>query len=447
MSILNFFGGNEGGFMDVISCDKKDYLVHKWSPNGEPNTSHKENAIRYGSTLRVNAGEAAILFYNQQNGDLFDVITGPADKTIKTANLPILTSIVGAAYGGDSPFMAQVYFFNLQQNNRIKFGIPYFDVFDNRFPDLGVPCAVRGSLTFTIIDIGNFIKLYRLVNFELSDFEEQIKDFFTRKIKSVILNLPAETGLPVMQLERRLDDINTYVKSKLTEELEQDYGISLKRVDIATIELNDTDPNYQQLKRATADQQLRYINAKTGVEVTNLEELARIQRKDLEMGVEAKNFTVHQVDLQADILKTASENLGAMGNINLGGGGLNPLGIMTGMQVGSVMGNQIGGMMGSITNSPPPPPSVSWHIALNGQQSGPYTLAQLQDFAESGQFTQQHFVWKQGMVQWEPASTAIDVKDVFAAVPPPPPPPSAQINNASADSATAKTYKINLNKK
>lgn len=35
---------------------------------------------------------------------MMDFIEGPFDQTIKTANLPILTSIVGMAYGGDSPF-------------------------------------------------------------------------------------------------------------------------------------------------------------------------------------------------------------------------------------------------------------------------------------------------------------------------------------------------------
>lgn len=446
---MNFFSGNEGGFMDVISCNEQDYLVHKWSPNGIPNTTAKENAIRYGSTLRVNAGEAAILFYDQKNGTLFDIIQGPADKTLKTANLPILTNIVGAAYGGESPFMAQVYFFNLQKNNQIKFGIPYFDVFDNRFPDLGVPCAVRGSLTFNITDIANFITLYRLVNFELADFENQIKDFFTRKIKAVILNIPAETGLPVMQLERRLDEINTYVQNKLTTELDLDFGINLKRIDIGAIELDDKDPNYIQLKSATADQQLRYIDAQTSVEITNLNDLARIQRKDIEMGVEGKNFTVHQLDLQADILKTGASNMGGMGNVNLGSGShFNPLGIVTGMALGGAMGNQMGSMMNNITNIPPPAPVIVWHIALNGAQFGPYTIAQLKELVQTGQFTKDYYVWKPGMAAWEPAATTEGFTEIFAQVPPPPPPPVQDTPPSMQDAPpAAPKSKINLEKK
>ena len=40
-------------------------------------------------------------------------IVGPYDQTIKTANFPILTNIVGSAFGGTSPFQAEIYFMNL----------------------------------------------------------------------------------------------------------------------------------------------------------------------------------------------------------------------------------------------------------------------------------------------------------------------------------------------
>ena len=42
-----------------------------------------------------------------------DFIVGPYDDTIKTANFPILSSIVGLAFGGESPFQAEIYFINL----------------------------------------------------------------------------------------------------------------------------------------------------------------------------------------------------------------------------------------------------------------------------------------------------------------------------------------------
>ena len=48
----------------------------------------KENAIRYGSSLRVKDGEVAVFIYKQNNGTMQDFIEGPFDETIKTANLP-----------------------------------------------------------------------------------------------------------------------------------------------------------------------------------------------------------------------------------------------------------------------------------------------------------------------------------------------------------------------
>lgn len=425
MSLLDLFINDEGGgFMDVIRCDEQEYLVHKWTPGNAANTTARENAIRYGSRLRLKPNEAAVFLYSQQDGTMMDFIQGPIDETIKTANFPVLANIVGALYGGNSPFMAEIYFLNLAENIQIKFGIPYFDVFDNRFPDLGVPCAVRGTITFNVTDYRNFIKLYRLLNFELDELKAKIKDFYTRKIKSIILNIPADTGMPAMQLERKLDDINEYVVAKLQREFQDDFGINLKRLDISAIEIDKTSPNYKQLKGATADLQTRYAGAKTDVDITNLKEYARIQRKDVEMGIEAKNFAVHQIDQQADILKTAAQNLGQMGNVSLGNnGGINPAGIMAGLAVGGVVGSQMGGMMGNITSTPPPPPDVQWHIAINGQQSGPFTVAKLKELVAAGQFTKGHYLWKPGMAAWEPAETS-EISAIFNDLVPPPPPPA-----------------------
>ena len=419
-----FSSKKEGGLMDVIRCDEQEYLVWKWSPNGSVNVSHKENAIRYGSSLRVKDGELAVFVYKQNDGTMQDFIDGPYDQTIKTANFPILTSIVGTAFGGSSPFQAEIYFINLSGNILIKFGIPYFDIYDPRFMDLGVPCAVRGSLTFNLTDYKIFIKLNRLINFDLEDFKKQIKDFFQRKAKSVVLNTPLDNNIPVMQIERKIDEISDLIQSKLKSELEEHFGINLKRLDIGAIELDKEHPHYQQLKKTTADQQTKFAEAKTDIEIDNLSETTRIQRKDLELGVEGKNFNVHQLNQQTDVLKTAANNLGEMSNVNLGnGGGLNPAGMMMGMGIGGAIGNQIGGMMGNLNqnSTPPPVPTTVFHIAINGQQSGPFTVEQLKQLVLNGQFTNNYHAWKEGMASWELANNIPEIAVLFNLIPPPPP--------------------------
>ena len=51
-----------GGFMDEIRCDESSYLIWKWHPAGvQLGTGNRENAIRWGSSLRVKDGEVAVL--------------------------------------------------------------------------------------------------------------------------------------------------------------------------------------------------------------------------------------------------------------------------------------------------------------------------------------------------------------------------------------------------
>ncbi len=60
-----------------------------------------------------------------------------------------------------------------------------------------------------------------------------------------------------MQIERKVDDICNIVQSKLKTELQEDFGVNLKRLDISTIELDKEHLHYQQLKRNTADQKTK----------------------------------------------------------------------------------------------------------------------------------------------------------------------------------------------
>ena len=183
---MGLFGrGKSGGIMNVIRCDEEEYIVWKWRPEGQyVNLTTRENSIMYGSSLRVKDGEMAVFVYNQKNGPIQDYIMGPYDDTIKTANFPVLSSIVGLAFGGESPFQAEIYFINLASNNQLRFAIPYFDVFDPRLPDHGVPMAVRGTMTFNIKDYKGFFKLNRLINFDHEQFRKQIKDALQKYVKS-----------------------------------------------------------------------------------------------------------------------------------------------------------------------------------------------------------------------------------------------------------------------
>lgn len=444
---MGLFGKKEeGGFMDVIRCDEQEYLVWKWRPSGAANSTNKENAIRYGSSLRVKDGEVAVFVYKQKDGAMQDFIVGPYDQTIKTANFPILSSIVGAAFGGASPFQAEIYYINLSGNIQVKFGIPYFDVFDPRFLDFAVPMSARGTITFNVTDYKGFIKLNRLINFELDDFNKQIKDAVTKYVKGIITNIPSDKGIPVLQMEKKLLEINDLIAAYLKPRMENDFGVNMKGFDLATIDVDKESQGYAELRKVTAEQTTKTTVAQTdvniknmqdmqGINALNMEETLRIQREEAQRAQKLQTETnfigAHALNQQTDVLKTGAESLGNMGNMDLGGGGgMNPAGMMTGMMMGGAMGNQMAGMMNNMgqnmqnqQNTPPPPPTIAYSVSVNGQTTGPFNLQQLQQMVQNGQLTPNTHVWKQGMAGWEIAGNVQELGNLFGAVPPPPPPP------------------------
>lgn len=432
--------------MDVIRCDEQEYLVWKWRPKGaELNETKRENSIRFGSSLRVKDGEVAVFVYKQSDGSNMDFIEGPHDQTIKTDNFPVLSSIVGLGFGGSSPFQAEIYFINLSGIIQIRFAVPYFDVFDPRFLDFAVPMAVRGTITFNVTDYRSFIKLHRLIHFDLDQFKAQIKDAVTKYIKGVISNVPSDYGIPVMQIERKILQINELIQQPLKSRLESDFGVNLKGFDLASIDVDKESEGYQSLMRVTKDQTTKTTLAQTDVNIKNLQDTQRINAENMEeslriqreesqraqrLQTETNFMGAHALDQQTRVLQTAAENLGQMGQIPGGaGGGMNPAGMMTGMMMGGAMGQQMAGMMNQMgntmqqaSNTPPPVPQLQYFVNINGQNMGPCNAQQLQQMVQSGQLTKDTYVWKNGMANWELAGNVAELAGFFGSVPPPMPP-------------------------
>lgn len=444
-----------GGFMDEIRCDEPSYLIWKWHPAGsQAGNNSRENAIRWGSSLRVKDGEVAVFVYKQKNGTMQDFIEGPFDQTIKTANFPVLASIVGLAYDGGTPFQAEVYFINMARIIQVRFGVPFFDVYDPRFLDFGVPVAVRGTISFSISDYREFIKLHRLNSFNLSDFEKQIRDAVCRYVKDAVANTPAAHNIPVIQLETKTAMINDAVELDIRNRLKETYGVVVSGVDISAIEIDKTSDGYQQLMgvtkdlagataRAEAEARIKDIAEKQRIEAEHYQESLRVQREEAQyaqrMQTRTSNYAAYQTEKQAEVGVAGAEALGQMGangagsvNMSGGGDGFNMAAMMASMAVGGAVGQNIAGamnnMMGGINQPvqtgavPPPVPTIAYHVAVNGQAAGPFDVATLTQMAASGQFNADTLVWKSGMSQWAKAGTIDDLKDVLTNVIPPIPP-------------------------
>lgn len=447
----------KGGFMDEIRCDEPSYLIWKWHPSGSQlGENQRENSIRWGSSLRVKDGEVAVFVYKQKNGTMQDFIVGPFDQTIKTANFPVLSSIIGLAYEGGTPFQAEIYFINLACIIQVKFGVPFFDVYDPRFADFGVPVAVRGTVSFGIADYREFIKLHRLSTFNLDDFQKQIRDAVNRYVKDTVANAPAAHNIPVIQIESKTAQINDVVEYDLSERLKETFGVVVSGIDIGAIEIDKTSHGYCQLMsvtkdlvgataKAEAEAKIKDITDKQRIEVENYEETLRIQREEEQyaqhMHTRTTNFDAYQVEKQAEVGIAGANALGQMGtnragDVSIGGGGdgtgFNMAAMMASMAVGGAVGQNIAGamnnMMGGINQQttpgavPPPIPTVAYHVVANGQATGPLDISVLAQMATAGQFTADSLVWKNGMAQWAKAGTVDELKNLFANAMPPIPP-------------------------
>lgn len=425
-----------GGFMDEIRCDEPSYLIWKWHPAGaQQGNNNRENAIRWGSSLRVKDGEVAVFVYKQKHGTMQDFIVGPFDQTIKTANFPVLASIIGLAYDGGTPFQAEVYFINLARIIQVKFGVPFFDVYDPRFLDFGVPVAVRGTVSFGITDYKEFIKLHRLNNFSLDDFQRQIRDAVTRYVKDTVANAPAANNIPLVQIETKTAQINDVVEYDISERLKENFGVTVSGVDIGAIEIDKSSEGYRQLMAVTKD----ITTAKIKAETKDYTERLRIQREEgqyaMHKQTQSANIGAFQVEKQAEVGVAGANALGQMGangagSVDLGGSGagFNPAVMMAGMAVGGAVGQNMAGIMNNAMSginqpvqssvTPPPVPVVSYHIAVNGQATGPYDINTLRQMSSTGQFSAESLVWKPGMSEWVKAETIDELKPMFAVMPP-----------------------------
>ena len=445
------------GFMDEIRCDEPSYLIWKWHPAGvEQGNNNRENSIRWGSSLRVKDGEVAVFVYRQKDGTMQDFIVGPFDQAIKTSNFPVLASIVGLAYEGGTPFQAEIYFINLARIIQVKFGVPFFDVYDPRFADFGVPVAVRGTVSFGIADYREFIKLHRLSSFNLDDFQRQIRDAVNRYVKDAVANAPAAHNIPVIQIESKTAQINDVVEYDLSERLKENFGVVVSGIDIGAIEIDKSSDGYRQLMsvtkdlagataKAEAEARIKDIADKQRIEAEHYEGTLRIQREEGQYAqhkrTQTANIGAFQVEKQAEVGVAGAEALGQMGangagNVNIGGGGdgtgFNMAAMMASMAVGGAVGQNIAGamnnMMGGINQQttpgavPPPIPVVAYHVAINGQAAGPFELSALTQMVAAGQFTADSLVWKNGMAQWAKAGTVDELKNMFTSAMPPIPP-------------------------
>lgn len=419
-----FKNNPKGGILDVIRCDETGYLIWKWHPVGSAEgETAKENAIRWGSSLRVKSGEAAVFVYHSNGEQIQDYIIGPYDSILQTDNLPFIASAIGLVYNGNTPFQAEVYFINLAQILQVKVGVPYFDVADSRFPDRGVPTSVRGVMNFKITDVDDFIKKYQLRTISLEEFRGTIKAATTKYVKNVVANAPDEYGIPVTQLEKRILEINEIIENYLRKRLLEEFGVFVTSIDVSDIEIDKTSANYKfLLKKSDVDVNLGVASKIRGFVTDTANEAVSVAAGAASQVAEiATDTATAAVDVKEyKYAKHKKAQLGFVKGLFKGGGDLSAAEKRPGFT--SNVSKGVSGIVSGIgskfskkedDSTPPPLPTFSYHVAINGNSVGPLNYEELREFVMEGKLTPDSLVWKKGMESWGEAKMMEDLSPLF----------------------------------
>jgi hypothetical protein len=241
-----------------------------------------------------------------------------------------------------------------------------------------------GLYAIRVKDAGVFVK--DLVGTDNRFTTEEIQENLRGKIGLRIKEVMPELGIPVIDLEAKVAELGTRLRDRLSPEFES-LGLELVEVQVQDIGLPEEVDKAIDKRGAMAA-------------IGNLQA-----------------YTQYET---ASAIRDAANNPGGAAGAAVGIGA----GVAMGAQMMNAMsGNAAAAPFGGAGGVPPPiPGAVAFHVAINGQQAGPFDLAALQQQAASGNLTRATLVWKAGMAQWAKAGEVPELASLFANVPPPVPP-------------------------
>ena len=344
---------------------------------------------------------------------------------------------------------------NLSKGSQVNFAIPFFDVFDPRLQDYGVPVSVHGTIVYSIEDMDLFHSVNKNEAYSDETFQQKLRGTVTKFVKGVVTNAPTDAQIPVVQLERKILEISNLIQQYVKPQVEQLFGITVRQLDITRMNIDKESRGYRELKALTADLERERVMAQHNAQISNFNlqndlnqdqlkmqstlnldamkrqqemqlggqeqiqdmnlenqrETMRIQREEMQrasrLQTEQTFLGAHQANLSAGVLNNATDN------------GINAFRQQA--QMGAAMGMGAAPQMPGMGGAPQMPgmqmkqatPQVSYMVGVNGQQAGPFDWNQLQQLVSQGQLTQQTYVWKQGMANWDFAGNVQELQPLF----------------------------------
>ncbi len=377
--VFNFI---KGQFIDVIEWtdDTRDTMVWRFERYG--------NEIKYGAKLTVREGQTAVFIHE---GVLADVFT-PGLYMLETNNMPILTTLQNWSHGFNSPFKSEIYFVNTTRFNDNKWGTK--NPIMCRDPEFGaVRIRAFGTYSMRVTDAGTFMT--EIVGtdgeFTRDEVSTQIRNVLVQEVSRVL----AGSGIPVLDMAANTADLGKIVTEAISPTI-ANYGLSIPEFYIENISLP------QEVEKV--------LDQRTSMGIVG--DLGRYAQ-----------FTAAQA------MTKAAENPGTAGaamGMGLGmmmGGPAGPWGAAPAAAPQAAPQAAPAAPAAAAPPPPPPPPAETvWHVAANGQTTGPFSKADLGRMVTDGSFTRDTMVWSAGQDGWKPANDIAELAQLFTVMPPPPPP-------------------------
>ena len=339
-----------------------------------------QNEIKNGAQLIVRPGQAAVFVHRGQVADVFE----PGHYELKTDNLPLLSTLAGWKYGFNSPFKAEVYFVSTRQITDLKWGTP--NPIMLRDPEFG-PIRIRAFGTYALKAENPRILLEELVGTDQVVDSDEVTELLRSMIISTFTDIIGTSNVAALDLASQYTEFGEKLREAVQEKIDDEYGLELPQLMIVNISLPEA------VEKA--------LDTRTSMGVIG----------------DMNKFQQYQM---GNAMTLAAENEG-------GGGAAEGMGLgmgfaMAGRMMQPGMGVPPAGGGGGAP--PPPPAAAAWHVAVNGQTQGPYTLQQISAGIASGEVTRESMVWQNGMAGWAAVGQVPELSGSFGAPPPPPPPPA-----------------------
>jgi excisionase family DNA binding protein len=215
---------------DVVEYpeEMKDEIVHRFPETGVAD-------LRIGSQVIVRESQNVVFM---RDGRALDVL-GPGRHTITTANIPLLTDLIGKAFGDRTPFTAEVFYVSMKEFADRKWGTPQPIIVRNPGVGLGVALLQGfGTYSFQVSDPQQFVN--QIVGaqgyYRTSDIENRLRTMLLSKLQDLLGETTAKSN--VLELIGLTDELSAGVRAKTQDDFLA-IGLQLKSFYIGNLKPSD----------------------------------------------------------------------------------------------------------------------------------------------------------------------------------------------------------------